>query len=89
MRRRLGLTSAAALVVANMIGAGVFTTSGFALADLGRPEIVLLAWGIGGLIGLRPYLIGIFLVPLLPLDIHRLFIVELGPNSRGDRLDPV
>jgi APA family basic amino acid/polyamine antiporter len=49
MRRRLGLTSAAALVVANMIGAGVFTTSGFALADLGRPDAVLLAWGVGGL----------------------------------------
>jgi len=52
MRRRLGLTSASALVVANMIGAGVFTTSGFALADLGRPEPVLLAWGVGGLIAL-------------------------------------
>ena len=52
MRRRLGLTSAAALVVANMIGAGVFTTSGFALADLGRPETVLLAWVVGGLIAL-------------------------------------
>ena len=52
MRRRLGLTSAAALVVANMIGAGVFTTSGFALADLGRPETVLLAWGVGGLMAL-------------------------------------
>jgi APA family basic amino acid/polyamine antiporter len=50
--RRLGLTSAAALVIANMIGAGVFTTSGFALADLGRPETVLLAWGVGGLIAL-------------------------------------
>jgi APA family basic amino acid/polyamine antiporter len=50
--RRLGLTSAAALVIANMIGAGVFTTSGFALADLGRPETVLLAWGIGGLVAL-------------------------------------
>jgi len=50
MRRRLGLGSAAALVVANMIGAGVFTTSGFALADLGRPQVVLLAWGVGGLI---------------------------------------
>jgi APA family basic amino acid/polyamine antiporter len=46
--RRLGLGSAASLVVANMIGSGVFTTSGFALADLGRPEPVLLAWLVGG-----------------------------------------
>jgi hypothetical protein len=48
-RRRLGLPSASALVVANMIGVGVFTTSGFALGDLGRPEPVLLAWLVGGL----------------------------------------
>ncbi|NNL85403.1 MAG: amino acid permease, partial [Myxococcales bacterium] len=31
-----------------MIGAGVFTTSGFSLADLGEPRWVLLAWCIGG-----------------------------------------
>ena len=35
-----------------MIGAGVFTTSGFALADLGRRDLVLLAWGIGGLLAM-------------------------------------
>jgi len=35
-----------------MIGAGVFTTSGFALADLGRPEWVLLAWLVGGLLAM-------------------------------------
>ena len=38
------------LVIANMIGAGVFTTSGFALADLGRREYVMLAWLVGGLL---------------------------------------
>lgn len=42
------MLSAAALVAANMIGAGVFTTSGFALADLGRPSFVLIAWVVGG-----------------------------------------
>jgi amino acid transporter len=47
-RARLGLGSATALVVASMIGAGVFTTSGFALADLGTPGRVLAAWAIGG-----------------------------------------
>src|SRR5919198_146820 len=50
--RRIGLGSAAILVVANMIGAGVFTTSGLALADLGRREPVLLAWGLGGLLAM-------------------------------------
>jgi len=48
-QRSLGLTSATALVVANMIGAGVFTTSGFLLADLGSPLYVLAAWAVGGL----------------------------------------
>jgi len=46
--RSLGLTSATALVVANMIGAGVFSTSGFLLADLGSPWYVLAAWAAGG-----------------------------------------
>ncbi len=40
------------LVVANMIGAGVFTTSGFTLASLGDPSLVLLAWLVGGLVAL-------------------------------------
>ncbi len=35
-----------------MIGAGVFTTSGFSLADLGDREFVILAWLIGGLVAL-------------------------------------
>jgi APA family basic amino acid/polyamine antiporter len=49
-QRPLGLVSATALVVASMIGTGVFTTSGFLLADLGSPWRVLLAWLVGGVI---------------------------------------
>lgn len=48
----MGLTSLVSLVVANMIGAGVFTTSGFALADLGSADRVMAAWVAGGLIAL-------------------------------------
>ena len=47
-RRPFGPTTLAALVVANMVGAGVFTTSGFALADLGSAGRVLAAWVVGG-----------------------------------------
>lgn len=47
-RRQLGLWTAAALVVASMVGTGVFTTSGFLLADLGSPGWVLAAWAVGG-----------------------------------------
>ena len=48
--RQLGLISATALVVANMIGAGVFTTSGFLLADLRSRSGVLLVWVAGGVV---------------------------------------
>lgn len=50
--RRFGVGSAMALVAANMIGAGAFTTSGYALADLGSREAVLCAWAVGGVIAL-------------------------------------
>lgn len=52
MRYRLGLASAAFLVIANTVGVGVFTTSGFALADLRSPALVLLAWLVGGVVAL-------------------------------------
>ncbi len=45
-----GLWSATFLVVANMIGAGVFTTSGFSFADLGDRQYVMYAWMIGSFI---------------------------------------
>jgi APA family basic amino acid/polyamine antiporter len=50
LTRQLGPWSAAALVIANMIGSGAFTISGFALADLGSPALVLFAWVLGGLL---------------------------------------
>jgi len=49
---RLGRLALISLVVASMIGAGVFTTSGFALADLGTPDRVMLVWILGGVIAL-------------------------------------
>jgi len=46
----LSLTSLVCLIIANMIGAGVFTTSGFALSDLGSANRVMAAWVVGGII---------------------------------------
>jgi len=51
-RRSLGVPSLSALVIANMVGAGVFTSSGFALGDLGSPSLVMWAWGVGGLMAI-------------------------------------
>ncbi|HBJ38965.1 MAG TPA: hypothetical protein DDZ51_30305 [Planctomycetaceae bacterium] len=50
--RGVSFFSAVNIVVASMIGAGVYTTSGFALADLGSPLMVLAAWSIGGLLAM-------------------------------------
>ena len=50
--RQLGLVSATALVVSNMIGTGIFSTTGFMLGDLGDPRLVLLVWFCGALFAL-------------------------------------
>lgn len=41
--------SATALVVSNIIGVGIFTSTGFLAADLGDPKLVLLIWIAGAL----------------------------------------
>ena len=50
--RQLGLVSATALVVSNMIGTGIFTTTGFMVGDLGDARIVLLVWLVGAVFAL-------------------------------------
>jgi len=51
-KRQLGLGITAAIVVANMIGTGVFTGTGFNAAALHDPKTILLAWVIGGVVAL-------------------------------------
>ena len=50
--RRIGMVSATALVVSNMIGTGIFTTTGFLAGDLGSPAMVIFIWVVGGGIAL-------------------------------------
>jgi APA family basic amino acid/polyamine antiporter len=52
LRRELGLFSATVLVIANMVGTGIFTTSGFIMAELGNPRVLLLCWLCGGIFAL-------------------------------------
>ena len=49
--RRLGLFSGMGMVIANMIGAGVFLSTGFMAQDL-TPKQILLAWAIGAVLAL-------------------------------------
>lgn len=48
----LRASSATMLVVASMIGTGIFTTSGFLLGDLGSKPAVITAWVVGGLLAM-------------------------------------
>jgi amino acid transporter len=50
--RQVGQGAATALVVANMVGTGVFTTSGILMQLLGSPWLVLLTWLLGGVIAM-------------------------------------
>jgi len=49
---KIGSWSAGALVVANMIGTGVFTSLGFQLLDTRNSWSILLLWAIGGMVAL-------------------------------------
>jgi basic amino acid/polyamine antiporter, APA family len=50
--RQLGIGSATALVISNMIGTGILTTSGFLAGQLGSAQLVLLVWGVGAICAL-------------------------------------
>lgn len=50
--RQLGLVSATALVVSNMVGAGIFATTGFMASALGDAKLILMAWLVGALFAL-------------------------------------
>jgi APA family basic amino acid/polyamine antiporter len=52
LQRKLGLFPATNIVVANMIGAGIFTTTGLLMAGLNSPLLMLALWVTGGLIAL-------------------------------------
>jgi len=52
LERRIGPFTASCVVVANVIGAGIFTTSGFIARDLVNPGAVLLIWVAGGILAL-------------------------------------
>ncbi len=52
LSRKLGHFSLTNIVIANMIGAGIFTTSGLLLGQLHDPKLLLVLWIVGGGIAL-------------------------------------
>jgi basic amino acid/polyamine antiporter, APA family len=47
--RQIGFFSATALVISNMIGTGIFATTGFMAGDLGDARLILICWTVGAL----------------------------------------
>jgi len=47
--RQLGFFSATALVISNMVGTGIFATTGFMAGDLGSAGLILACWTVGAL----------------------------------------
>jgi basic amino acid/polyamine antiporter, APA family len=45
--RQLGFFSATALVISNMIGVGIFATTGFMAGDLGSGGLIIACWAVG------------------------------------------
>ncbi|MGA2516244.1 MAG: amino acid permease [Thermodesulfobacteriota bacterium] len=52
LKRRLNLFDATLLVIGNVVGAGIFTTSGFLAGELPQPLLFVAIWVIGGLLTL-------------------------------------
>src|SRR6478672_5276309 len=50
--RQLGFVSATALVISNMVGTGIFATTGFMAGDLGSAQLILACWAVGALFAL-------------------------------------
>jgi len=50
--RRIGGFTAACLLVSNVVGSGIFTTTGFMARDLGDPKLILAIWFLGSLLAL-------------------------------------
>jgi basic amino acid/polyamine antiporter, APA family len=52
LKRELGLFSTTVVVIANMIGTGIFTTTGFIVTEVSNPWSVQLCWLAGGIFAL-------------------------------------
>jgi APA family basic amino acid/polyamine antiporter len=50
--RQIGWFTASCVLVSNVVGSGIFTTTGFMARDLGHPGLILSIWLVGGLIAL-------------------------------------
>ena len=66
LKRALTLTSAAALILANVIGTGVFVKARVMTCNVGSPEMVLVVWLVAGFLSLAGALVYAELSSMMP-----------------------
>ncbi len=82
--RQIGWLTATSIVIANMIGAGIFTTSGLIAGNLPNPSWVLLLWIFGGMVAIAGAMCYAELATRMPEDggeylyLKRLYHPSLG-----------
>jgi len=75
--RSLTLIPAAAIILANIIGTGVFVKARVMTCNVGSPEMVLLVWLLAGLLTLCGALAGIILI-IIGLPVYEYFRRRAG-----------
>lgn len=82
--RKLGWISVVAIIIADMVGTGIFTTSGLVMENISSPKLLIGLWAIAGVISLTGALSYAELSTALPyaggeyLYLTRLFHPSLG-----------
>lgn len=74
LKRQLGLVTAVFIIIADVIGTGIFVTTGSVLGMTGNAFIVLILWGIGGLVAITGALCYAELATMWPDDGGNIFI---------------
>jgi len=68
LKRQLGLVTAVLIIIADVIGTGIFVTTGSALAMTGSAKVVLVLWALGGLVAITGALCYAELAAMWPDD---------------------
>jgi APA family basic amino acid/polyamine antiporter len=82
--RKLGWISVVAIIVADMVGTGIFTTSGLVMENISSPKLLIVLWAVAGVIALTGALSYAELSTAMPyaggeyLYLTRLFHPSLG-----------
>src|SRR5437762_1010608 len=92
-KRTIGLVTACSIVIANIIGTGIFTSLGFQLNDIQSGFALLMLWVIGGIVALCGALCYGELAAALPRSggeyhfLSKIYHPALGLDRKSTRLN--